>query len=448
MPIPVLVVVPGQESIRESAAAFAEGRTATRDLREAAMPSLLSIDPEVPAVPIGTGRPEDLGAVSMAPDQSPAYAVRATINVERVEDVPEVVDGRPVFADPRIEPFVTCGSSAALGNTANIATLLNLARLTAGGRGLDGTNVAVAIMDTGINLAFLTSKLPGVRLDVANSWTPPNGSILPGKYPVDHGSMCAFDTLIAAPNGTLLDFPILASSVPGGSTVGRTIATAMLAFSQLFTSWAVSFAPGGVSKFAGLVINNSWGIYHPSWDFPGGHRGRYIDNPRHPFNVLVAAMAGSGIDIVFAAGNCGPVCADMRCQGRTAGAIMGANAHPDVLTLGGCDISDQIVGYSSQGPSIANMFQQKPDVAAYTHFLGSEAFGAGSADTGTSAACPVAAGCVAALRTKISFSLTPPANLFAQIRATARAVPRQTGWQPDFGHGIIDPDATATSLGV
>ncbi len=448
MPISVLVVVPGQEAIRESAAAFAEGRAATRDLRDASMPSLLSIDPDVPAVPLGTGRLEDLGIVSMAPDQSPAFAVRATVNVDRVEDVPEVVDGRPVFADPRIAPFATCGSTPALGNTAAVVSQLNVARLTASGRGLDGANVAVAIMDTGINLAFLRAKLPAVRLDVANSWTPSNGATLPGNYPIDHGTMCAFDTLIAAPNATLLDFPILASSVPGGSTVGRTISTAMLAFSQLFTNWAVAFAPGGVSKFAGLVINNSWGIYHPSWDFPLGHRGRYIDNPRHPFNVLVAAMAVSGIDMVFAAGNCGPICADIRCQSRTAGAIMGANAHPDVLTLGGCDINDQIVGYSSQGPSIANMFQQKPDVAAYTHFLGSEAFGAGHPDIGTSAACPVAAGCVAALRTKVSFVTTPPTNLFAQIRAMARAVPGQVGWQADFGHGIIDPDATGMSLGV
>jgi hypothetical protein len=84
-------------------------------------------------------------------------------------------------------------------------------------------------------------------------------------------------------------------------------------------------------------------------------------------------MAGVGIDIVFAAGNCGAVCADIHCQGRTAQAIMGANAHPDVLTLGGCDTTDQIVGYSSQGPSIPNMSPQKPDVTAYTHFLGSEA---------------------------------------------------------------------------
>jgi hypothetical protein len=448
MPISVIVVVPGQEPIRESAAAFAERRAPLSDLREAFMPDLLRIDASVPAIPIGTGRPEDIGTASMAPDRSPAFAVRATANVDRLEDVPEVIDGRPVFADPRIEPFVTCGSTPALGDVAGVTARLNLAALTASGRGLDGTNIAVAIMDTGIDLAFLSARVSATRLDAANSWTPPNGTTAPGRYPVDHGTMCAFDVLIAAPNATLLDFPILPSSVPGGSTVGRTIATAMLAFSQLFTNWAVSFAPGGVSKYAGLVVNNSWGIYHPSWDFPVGHRGRYIDNPRHPFNLLVTAMAGSGIDIVFAAGNCGPVCADMRCLGRTAQAIMGANAHPDVLTLGGCDIDDAIVGYSSQGPSIANMFQQKPDVAAYTHFLGSEAFGAGSADSGTSTACPVAAGCVAALRTKVGFATTPPSNLFAQIRVTARAVAGQTGWQADFGHGIIDPDAAGRSLGV
>src|SRR5690606_23250333 len=113
---------------------------------------------------------------------------------------------------------------------------------------------------------------------------------------------------------------------------------------------AVSFAPGGVSKYAGLVINNSWGIYHPSWDFPAGYRGRYIDNPQHPFNLLVGTMAAAGIDIIFAAGNCGPQCADIRCKTRTVQTIMGANAHQDVLTVGGCDTNGQIVGYSSQGP--------------------------------------------------------------------------------------------------
>jgi hypothetical protein len=448
MQIPVIVIAPPQENIRESAAAFAERRAPQLDLGRAFMPAPLRIDPTTPAIAIGSGHLEGAAAAAMNPADSQAYAVRATVEVDRPEDVPETVDGHAVFADPRIASFVTCGSTSAVGNAARVAMQLKIPALTTGGRGLDGTNVAVAIMDTGINLAALRVKVPTARLDAANSWTPQGGTTLPGRYPVDHGTMCGFDVLIGAPNATLLDYPILSASAPGGSSAGRTLSVAMLAFSQLFTNWAVSFAPGGVSKYAGLVVNNSWGIFHPSWDFPVGHRGRYIDNPRHPFNLLVTAMAGSGIDIVFAAGNCGPVCADMRCMSRTTEAIMGANAHADVLTLGGCDLSDHIVGYSSQGPSITGMPPQKPDLAAYTHFLGSEAFGTGTPDTGTSAACPVAAGCVAALRTRLPYTATPPADLFAQLRTDARWVPSQTGWQGDFGHGIIDPDATGRSFGI
>lgn len=82
--------------------------------------------------------------------------------------------------------------------------------------------------------------------------------------------------------------------------------------------------------------------------------------------------------------------------------ITGANAHPDVLTLAGCDIHDDRVGYSSQGPAIPGMKRKKPDVTSYTHFLGSKAFGTGTPDSGTSTACPVAAGCVAAVRTRLS----------------------------------------------
>jgi hypothetical protein len=51
-------------------------------------------------------------------------------------------------------------------------------------------------------------------------------------------------------------------------------------------------------------------------------------------------------------------------------------------------------------------------------------------------------------RIQARFQNTPPTNLFAQLKGTAQAVPGQTGWQPDFGHGIMDPDAAAASLGV
>lgn len=156
----------------------------------------------------------------------------------------------------------------------------------------------------------------------------------------------------------------------------------------------------------------------------------------------------SGIDIVFAAGNCGAQCPDNRCV-ATTNTITGANAHDDVLTIAGCDTGDQRVGYSSQGPSIAGMPQDKPDVTAYTHFLGSEAFGVNTPDSGTSAACPIAAGCIAALRTSLPHSATPPKALISQVELTARQIaPYTAGWNKDYGYGIIDPVAIAQSLGL
>jgi hypothetical protein len=257
--------------------------------------------------------------------------------------------------------------------------------------------------------------------------------------------------LIAAPKATLLDFSILATVAPGGSFVGQTLSVALMGFSQLLAFWGVAFAPGGAPKYKALVSSNSWGIFHPSWDFPAGHPGRYIDNPNHPFHIIVAALTRTGADVTFAAGNCGAQCPDGRCQGRTAQAIMGASTYEEVLTLAGCDTHDQRVGYSSQGPSIPKMFQRKPDVTSYTHFLGSEAFGAGSADSGTSAACPVAAGCIAALRSSnrpnAKPTVTSPAHMIAEIQGTARHA-GAPGWNPDLGFGIIDPVAVATKLGL
>jgi hypothetical protein len=449
MRIPVLTVLPSQEPLQESAAA-GMNRSGPTDLSNVSTPSGLVLDPTFNAVALGSGRAsESPSASTHAPETSETFVVRGFLEADSAEAIPETVDGRPVFADPKISYFLTCGGTPPVGTHVDVAKKLGVAGLAAGG--LDGSGVAVAIMDTGINLKYLNAKRGAGKeplFDAANSWTPPGTSIAPGTHPVDHGTMCAFDVLIAAPRATLLDFPILASSAPGGNLVGQTLSSAVTGLSQLLIFWSVAFAAGGASKYKALVSSNSWGIFHPSWDFPPGHRGRFIDNPNHLFNILVAQAALAGIDCVFAAGNCGAQCADGRCKSRVKETIMGGSAHRDVLTLAGCDTNDLRVGYSSQGPSIAGMFQQKPDITAYTHFSGSEAFGVGSPDTGTSAACPVASGCIAALRTKISNGTVPPGNLFASLRSTARTVPGQAGWNGDYGFGIIDPVATAKANGV
>jgi Subtilase family len=311
--------------------------------------------------------------------------------------------------------------------------------------------VAVAVVDTGINLAYLQQKLGHApHFDPAASWQPPGTPPpAPGAWPVAHATMCAFDVLIAAADATLVDFPVLSAHFPGGGSImSGTLSAALAAYGFLLGSWAT----GRLRSYQALVASNSWGIFHPSWDFPPGHPGRYCDNPHHPFNVQMGTVTRAGIDVIFAAGNCGAPCADGRCQGRTTGSIMGASAMHDVLTIAGCDTHDQRVGYSSQGPSIPNMYQEKPDIASYTHFLGSEVFGVGSPDSGTSAACPVVAGCVAALRTSPKIpprTATPPATLFDILRKTARPQPGPHHvWNGDYGFGIIDPLAAATALHV
>lgn len=446
MRIPVLTILGAQEALRASAAAARTSSTASVPLDAALVPRGIALDLSFPAVPIGSAVPREMSLLSLRPENSSRFIVRGFIEAADPAAVPVAIDGAPVFSDPKIAPFITCGGDPAVGHDGDVKQKLNIAALAA--RGLDGADVAIAIMDTGINLEHLRGRLGAMpRFDATNSWRAPGDAHEPGAHPIDHGTMCAYDALIAAPQATLLDYPILDVPAPGGAFSGQTLSVAVQAYAALIAFWAVAFAPGGAPRYKALVVNNSWGMFHPSWDFPAGHPGRYIDNPNHPFAALIAVLARAGADILFAACNCGAECPSKRCEGRTTETIMGASAYQDVLTLAGCDVTDQRVGYSSQGPSIRGLYQQKPDVTAYTHFIGSQAFGATDPDTGTSAACPVAAGCVAALRTRLSPAAVPPQNLFDQLRATARPS-GSPGWNGDYGYGIIDPDAAAQSLGV
>ena len=451
MQISVLAAVPSEEPLQRSALSMRESPQAVQppiDVANLKYRGPLEIDPNFPAVPLGEGGGQN-ALESMAAAKSDTYAVRATVEVASREDIPEVVDGKPIYSDPRIESFLTCGNSLPVGDHTDVSRLLNVDDLVA--KGCDGADVAIAILDGGINLDHLTSVLGRTpRFDPANSWTPPRGPTPPFKYPVGHGTMCAFDALIAAPNATLLDFPVL-GRLAGGSMISGSLSAAVQAYSFILSSWAVAFAAGGLAAYRSVVLSNSWGMYSKDWDFPAGHRGRYCDNPDHPFDIIVSALIRSGVDIVFAAGNCGADCPSSKCDGVTAGTIMGANAHDQVLTVAGCDTRDERVGYSSAGPSIEGRFQDKPDLTGYTHFKGSLADGEEAPDSGTSAACPVVAGVVAALRSMRPPVTIPPTNLADILRTTARPGSGQaTNAARDhhFGNGIINPLAAAQAMGI
>src|SRR5262249_20753114 len=126
MRVPVLVVLPRHPVLTESA-------EAARPLDAAATPapSGVEIDPHYQAVPLGLGTSGPGNLEAMAPQNSEAFAVRGFVEADHPDQVPESADGQPLFADPQIAPFITCGSSPPVGAKANVATKLNVPALAA-----------------------------------------------------------------------------------------------------------------------------------------------------------------------------------------------------------------------------------------------------------------------------------------------------------------------------
>jgi hypothetical protein len=81
--------------------------------------------------------------------------------------------------------------------------------------------------------------------------------------------------------------------------------------------------------------------------------------------------------------------------------------------------------------------KKKPDLACFTHFAGSAVY---AADGGTSAATPVAAGDVAAIRRLFPSHVLPPAQLRDMLRNTAQHK-GAAGHNFDYGYGVINDKA-------
>lgn len=426
----VIVEVRSTGAVRELAMAAVERPELGLD--ERVVPHLPGIvwDPEFP--PVEIRRFESMPAMAFGlPSEVTAestYIVRGSIREEAGTDLAMAVALHPstvqIFADPRIEPFPICPGSPPLGTDSDVETLLCVPRL--GERQMNGQEVLVAVVDTGFNLDYLHAKGKSPNFDPRRSWSY-GPTVTPGAVPVDHGTMCAFDICIAAPMCTLIDVVLLRS----GITFNTLLSDAILAYNHLLQ---LIRSPRFFEEFRGLVVNNSWGMFHPSWDFPVGHPGNYSDNPSHPFNVIVSTLERNGADIVFAAGNCGFNCPDWRCSGVTASSIYGANSHPRVLSVGGVGIDQVRAGYSSTGPG--RLIPTKPDLCGYTHFAGSGVY---AADGGTSAAAPVVSGVAAAWRSQNRYLAADPMTHPAALRLAliSHCDPKQLLHSNEYGWGVV-----------
>jgi hypothetical protein len=237
-------------------------------------------------VPVPTSGKAAAQIMTMSPTPNlvgpTAFVMRGTIDGSEIDKAKSVVDqqGNPqIFVDSQIGLSVTCGPDPAVGDTIEVRKQLGVGRLR--NLGMDGTRTAVAIVDNGINLDALRAKGLHPTLDAASSWSPRTG-ILPGAAPLDHGTMCAYDALIAAPETTLLDYSVLQSTRTGGSRMSGMLSDAIIAYGKLLLLMRLSPEE---RHFHSLIVNNSWGMFSWSWDFPAGHPGRYGDNPNHPFDL-------------------------------------------------------------------------------------------------------------------------------------------------------------------
>jgi serine protease AprX len=323
-------------------------------------------------------------------------------------------------------PIGTCDCSPGTpkGSIADVANYLGVNQIWSAG--FKGDGVVVGVVDGGITAQGRTISTD----DTSNpSW--PN-KLIPrviGGWPTAswgttgenwgwHGNMCSTDVLGMAPNAQIYDIRIDAPSI------GATISNAIAGF-----QWAIDqHKANGTPQ----ILTNSWGIFQDNWD------PAYATDPNHPFTRKVVDALNEGIIVLFAAGNCGGSCPDGRCgtDNGPGKSIWGANGHPRVMTVGAVNKNEQFVGYSSQGP--AALDPQKPDFCSVTHFTGFF-----NSDSGTSAATPIAAGCVALLK-QAKPSLTQD-QVKKALMTTAKDI-GPAGFDQHSGAGIIRPKQALESI--
>lgn len=450
MPVHKLIIeLAPQPELIEMAAAAQGFEPATRAFARAPLPERFIWDAsyspvEVPSPEDRAGRADVLGMAGFGAfgpvlEAVPAepgltFAIRGEVENEDLGAFLDEAATNPgirrVFTDELIQAFPTCGADPSLGSDQDVARELCVDRLH--GQGMDGRGVLLAVVDGGVNTAHLSAHGKPLTLDASRSWTSSAGTV-PGSALVGHGTMCAYDAAIAAPACSLADLIVLR---PGPLTA--LLSDAVKAYEHLLRQIR---SHGLFDEYRALVVSNSWGVFHPSWDQPVGTALNYSDNPNHTFNRIVATLERYGADIVFAAGNCGKDCPDLRCIGATNRSIYGANSHPSVLCVGGVDTTRHRVGYSSIGPG--RLMNQKPDLCAYTHFSGSGVY---PTDSGTSAAAPVAAGVLAAVRSRWGFDPANPVRHPASLRQFLVDNVDPVGLQGhsmELGWGIIDGCALA-----
>lgn len=371
--------------------------------------SSFQLDTEYEPVPVPPSTSNDLKLSLKSNEET--VVVRGTIKTSDIEKLKSQANVIEVWSDPEIEHFASCpiptcdcNSRVAKGNIQDVANYLGADSVWAAGH--KGEGIVIGIVDGGVD----KSKIPGV----IGGWPSDWGTKADWGQ---HGNMTATDALGMAPKAKIHDIRI---------SDNDSLSSALQGF-----QWAINQHRSNGTPH---ILSNSWGMYQKSW------APDYTTNPNHPFTRKVVEAMNEGIIVLFAAGNCGETCPSGRCgsDNGPGKSIWGANGHPKVMTVGATNIKEQWIGYSSQGP--AALDKDKPDFCSISHFKGYF-----DSDTGTSAACPIAAGVVALLK-QAKPSLTQDEAKNA-LKSTAKDI-GPSGFDQHSGAGIINAKAALGKLGI
>ncbi|NUP06074.1 MAG: S8 family serine peptidase [Polyangiaceae bacterium] len=286
-------------------------------------------------------------------------------------------------------------------------------------RGDAGTSIVV--VDTGCDLAHpdLVDKLdPG--LDVVDGDDDPSYDLSNGG--AAHGTACA--GLVAASTDN-------DEGIAGGCPECRLRCVRMLSDDPLPVSANIEAFDFALDVDAS-VVSNSWGFVDPI-PVPQGLADAIT-------NVATNGRGGKGALVLFAAGN-----DDREINEDELQNVEG------VVCVGAINNFDESTPFTNSGSPV--------DVVAPTGTLTTDISGpAGDDETdytslfgGTSSACPVAAGVAALLASaapeKTGAELS--SILIETTRSAPFATPDESGHDPIYGYGIIDPPkALAVALGL
>ena len=291
-----------------------------------------------------------------------------------------------------------------------------------------GAGVNVIVVDQGVDRQRIRN--------FGGGWKHVDGPA-PGSRKNGHGAMLVRNILDIAPEATIFDVPLITGAVANRRAF---LSEAHAAYLQILRDVR---ALRRSKRWQGpWIFLNAWAIYDRQSELPHGDHTR---NAQHAFNLVIEEAVRQCFDVVFCAGNCGQFCPMRLCGSHDIGpgkSILGANSHPKVLTIGAVRSDGMWLGYSSQGPGQAEVAGQqdrkeairKPDLCAPSQFA--EIADVRMANTGTSAASAIAAGAVAALRSKCRDALSP-----AELKNILRKSARQTsgvGWNGKLGHGVLN----------